>query len=77
MVTLEENDALRDEMEERIVWLLDRISEENYPLECQPCFVPLCDDDGNPIPGVMVCSDNKDALKNCKKNCEFAAVCPA
>ena len=77
LVPLEENKALREEMEERITWLLDRISEENYPLECQPCFVPLCDDDGNPIPGVMVCSDNKDALKNCKKNCEFAAVCPA
>ena len=77
LVPLEENKALREEMEERITWLLDRISYEDYAMEYQPCFVPQRDDDGNPIPGALESSDNKEALKNCKKTCEFAAVCPA
>ena len=79
LVTLAEDDDLRQETEARIAWLLDRISAEDYTPECWPCFVPETVPEGcpPPKPRLLEPSGSKDALKQCANGCEFAAICPA
>jgi len=79
LVELEEDEDLREELERRIEWLLDRISAEDYIPECAPGFVEKTEDPVTKLPPTETWElvpqwEGADG-ERCRY-CEFTEICP-
>ena len=79
LVDMAEDDELREELEKRIAWLLDRISAEDYKPECAPGFVEKTEDPVTKLPPTETWElvplwEGADG-ERCRY-CEFTEICP-
>jgi len=79
LVDLAEDEALREELEKRVEWLLDRISAEDYRPECAPGFAEKTEDPVTKLPPTetweLVPSGEGADGDRCRY-CEFTEICP-